>query len=388
MALLTRPNVAARLERRRKLGARLIAITPLAALLAIGGLAWMLLGTVVNRPAHPNIEHRDSVAASIRHDTLISPNPSEIIAAPGPQVAEPETVPAIGYARLSETRARLIWGISILFAALTIGTTLTAALLIVGIPTSVRSWRSLALALPVIPILLAWIVHTGGAWDFNETMLDSTVYHGTSAKYFVTGIETLAYSTLVALAVATGCILFRISPWPRPVPTPTAALRVSALARYNRRVRLLLYLGAAALVAGTLEVSALYSWAVDLLDNGAKDMPQAFGVLTGSFYSILLAAIFLPTFGVLRSQAQRLADVARPGATDVARHKWLTENAIEASLPKQLVSVFAGSRSPNCGRPADPVAGADDEAVMITQCTHCLAVVHRLATFPLHAASN
>jgi hypothetical protein len=310
------------------------ALGPIVALAVMVLLTWALLDRVVNAVADPTAAPRTAVP-SLSGPTAAPVTPAAPAAASAPK-------DSIAPSRFDETRGRLTWSISILFAVLAIGGTFSAALVVIGETTSEHRWsRWLLLA---IPALLYTPLYRTEAWRFNKPIIDDSIYHETGAKYFVTGVESLAYSTLIALAVAVGCVLFRTL---RSQPGADVSAAAAMLARHQRQIRLLLYTGAAALVAGTLEVSALYTWAVQQLPAtseyaaGSKIIPEAMGWLAGSFYSILLAAIFVPTFSILRYEAEHLADKAKPNKPAVVREKWLVDHAIATSIPKQFVSAIA-----------------------------------------------
>ena len=248
----------------------------------------------------------------------------------------------------AETIGRITWSISILFFALTITVTFVAAFQeIFG--TRLRSVKLrisaltlfLAAALPLL-ILLPGVKE----FKFNVMLLGNTTYKvAPVAKNFVIGVQILGALALTALAIAVSLVLSQ-NRVKSPVATP------SALARDFESVRKLLYIGAIALVAGTLEASALYSWAVSMMPAGqvpsdlvyystVKDLPQLMGTLNGLFYSILLAGIFAPAFIQLRGVANRLVDEAKPGVTYSERNEWLKAQGVDISISQQLFSALA-----------------------------------------------
>jgi hypothetical protein len=132
--------------------------------------------------------------------------------------------------------------------------------------------------------------------------------------------------------------------------------KAEALAHAQKRIRVLLYLGAIALVAGTLQSSALYTWAITMLDPGeyysnSSDIPQAMGILNGAFYSIFLAGVFVPAIAHLRTQGLTLVEAILSDASAAERKKWLEDNAIEGTLPRQLLNALAVSAPLLAGGP-------------------------------------
>ncbi|HKP36601.1 MAG TPA: hypothetical protein VJT71_07055, partial [Pyrinomonadaceae bacterium] len=237
-----------------------------------------------------------------------------------------------------------------LFFAFTIIATL--ATIIQNIFQSCRSLklRPNTVLVIVVGFLLAvfvigWFLAWGRTFDFNAKFLGPTVYRVAPTKPFVVGVEAMAPVALVGLAISVSLLLLLSNRMNLANPKLQVQAKANALAETQRRVRLLLYLGALALVAGTLEASALYTWAVSMLDvtgySYASDIPQTMGILNGALYSIFLAAVFVPAMIQLRILARRLAETAKPDASDVERNKWLEDNAIAGTIPRELYSALA-----------------------------------------------
>jgi hypothetical protein len=341
----------ARASRRRR--AWVVAILPGATLALMAAMTASLLGRVVNArgisEALSAATASSATAATGRSSTTSAGGRADSARADSVCKAVIQVQPGTGTATgpgFTEVKGRLAWSVSILFAVLAIGATFAAALAVVGIASGRGQGRAAGWLLVLLPIPVYRLLTQNDAWKFNRVLLDCTAYHGTQAAAFVAIIETLAYAALLALAIANGCILYRAVRFQGPIRTKTASAAVR-LARRQRQMRLLLYTGAAALVAGTVEVTALYTWAASLTDPKlhwgveGNEIAQSMGLLTGSFYSILLAAIFLPVFAVLRTQAERLADLANPTNLGAVRSKWLADNSLEASIPKQIISLLA-----------------------------------------------
>jgi hypothetical protein len=305
---------------------------PLTALLLMALLTGALLNSVVNT----KVRQPPGSAVLVRPPQCVGLHPAP---------ADKTGFSAWGF---SELRSRMTWGVSILFAALAIGVTFVTALVIMdGEHTWSRGW--LVWLFLLVPLLLYLPTSRNSAWVFNADLLGCTAYNGTGASRFVTWTETLAHSTLIMLAIAVGFVLSRTvrDPIVEGATEEQAMHAAAKLARRQSHVRLLLYMGAVALVAGTVEVTALYGWAASLTDTklhfgaDASVIPETMGALSGSFYSLLLAAIFLPAFVILRSSAEQLADKAKNGKPAAERSTWMAANAIESSFPKKLLSVLA-----------------------------------------------
>jgi hypothetical protein len=124
---------------------------------------------------------------------------------------------------------------------------------------------------------------------------------------------------------------------------------VSELSALTGRLRALLYAGTCALVIYVLRVSIQANWALAYLPPSPEnkgDAPAAvMASLTSAFTSaqaasstLLLAAIYIPAFIILRSRAVALAD---PRMAPKAREDWLKENGLSVSFTEHLPRVAA-----------------------------------------------
>jgi hypothetical protein len=125
---------------------------------------------------------------------------------------------------------------------------------------------------------------------------------------------------------------------------------VSELYALTGRLRALLYAGTCALVIYVLRVSIQANWALAYLppsppENKADAPAVLMASLTSAFTSaqaasstLLLAAIYIPAFIILRSRAVSLAD---PHMTPKAREDWLKENGLSVSFTEHLPKVAA-----------------------------------------------
>lgn len=309
----------------------MVAWVPLAALLATGLFSTLIVNSVITC----GLPEREVQRRCIPHE----PDVTSVITAGHTVVSRP----------FAELRGRLTWSISMLFFAFTITATLVMIL-----KSSIDACRSLRLPFKTVMLitiglflvmaaLMGVLLGWGQSLDFNKQFLTTTVYRIASAEPFVTAVVAMAPVSLVGLAISVSLILLRSNSMSNNKLSLQA--RVNALGSDQRRVRLLLYVGALALVAGTLQASALYSWAGTMLDlrnyGYAADITNTMGILNGSFYSILLAGIFAPAMVQLRVQARSLAEEAKPDVPAAERNKWLDENGIAGTVPRQLYSALA-----------------------------------------------
>jgi hypothetical protein len=310
-----------------QLGARHgLAVLPLLSLLVMVVLTQALLNNVIQRPPYAHATADSTAIAKVPCTTLVS---ADTAAARGG---------SLGFA---ERRARIVWAIAILFVVATLGATFAANLgLLEG------AWMKGG---AVLLVLLSPLVPPSDAWKLNANLLDCTVYQNTGARSFTETLQSISVAMLVLLAIAAGVVILRVFRDSLPADGDGVKLAEATrdLARHQRRIRLLLYIAAIALVAGTLEVSALYAWAASLVNAkralgvDTSVISDTMGAVGGSYYSLLLATIFVPVFVALRNRAEEITDRAREKIPVVDQAKWFTENPIESSIPRQIISALA-----------------------------------------------
>jgi hypothetical protein len=138
----------------------------------------------------------------------------------------------------------------------------------------------------------------------------------------------------------------------------------TALQSQSRRLQAVLFAGAAVLVAGVIEVDALYSWAVSLADltnypDGAGKAVTATAVVpTATFFSLFLAAAYIPAALILRQRAATLAIIAVGTTAQADRSKWLQDNGLSISISTQVSSVVALLAPILAGTPLNALAQA------------------------------
>ena len=106
----------------------------------------------------------------------------------------------------------------------------------------------------------------------------------------------------------------------------------------------MLYAGAAVLVTGVIQTTAMHRLPIPLLGDDGESLQQiaaALAVAMGTLGTLLLLAIYLPAAQILRTRALELA----AGATGVRQPSklegWLRERGMESSLPQQLTRLTA-----------------------------------------------
>lgn len=145
----------------------------------------------------------------------------------------------------------------------------------------------------------------------------------------------LSVAAAVLLTVTTAATLL---PPPNERPRPPEHLRAQI-----RRLRVVLYLGAAVLVAGTLLTSAYHHLPIPQLADGHREAGEllAGGVtfVTGALWSLVLLAMYVPAALILDRRAWAVA-TARDGESP-ARQGWLEEEGLTSRWYGTLLRVTA-----------------------------------------------
>lgn len=118
----------------------------------------------------------------------------------------------------------------------------------------------------------------------------------------------------------------------------------AALNVQSRRLQSVLFAGAAVLVAGVVEVDSLYHWALSLTNLSKEEaaaVTSSATVPTGTFFSLFLAAAYLPAALILRERGMALARSALPLDGPAAHGQWLQNNGLGISITSQVTSLLA-----------------------------------------------
>jgi hypothetical protein len=298
------------------------AAVPIASLLLMVILAFFLSSTLVNCES--------LIGNKIPACTAHSPNLLSISSA---------------QLQFADLNGRLTWGVLVMLTVLAL--TFTYAIVFASLQLVSKEAARVAVAVIGMTTVVVTIVSfTLSTFDFNEKLL-GPVYELTRAKLWVSAVEGLAKSALFALAVGAGVVLFASARVIRNINAENAQKVATQLSGHQRLLRLMLYVGAVALVAGTMEVTALYNWAVGFLtiEDGYVSklelIPTAMGALNGAYYTIFLSAIFAPALMLMHGMVNSAAIVANPTASPAERSKWLSDIGVATDLPKKIFSVLA-----------------------------------------------
>lgn len=249
--------------------------------------------------------------------------------------------------------ASLLWGSSaILFLVVTAA---AAIVLTVSIFRSLRDYaanRSVAGTLTQFGaglLILAALTLAGAGPLGKSRYVTSQILE----KVIPNAMETVAVLwavTLTAafLVVAGACACLLDIPRGAPGAGVSAAEDLQQLAAslnvQSRRLQSVLFAGAAVLVAGVVEVDSLYHWALSLTklnENQAAAVTASAIVPTGTFFSLFLAAAYLPAALILRERGMALARSALPLEGPAAQGQWLHNNGLGTSVASQVTSLLA-----------------------------------------------
>lgn len=117
------------------------------------------------------------------------------------------------------------------------------------------------------------------------------------------------------------------------------------LQRQARRLRHVLYAGAAVLIAGSTTTATMHRLPIAYLNEpwsrAFETFSQVSAIAAGTLWSFFLVAIYLPSALILRSRFAHLAQAALPRANDRERRQWITDHGLDLSPAQQLKRLVA-----------------------------------------------
>lgn len=193
---------------------------------------------------------------------------------------------------------------------------------------------ALALAAAVMATLYLWpVLHMPLLLQLMQTTLLCDI---PSVKNTINATNSFGFAAAFLLSLATVTVLWEIE---KKDQRPSLAELELAM----RRLRLMLYAGTVMLVVGMLFERALFQWSLAFLsrDEQAQKIAQGFFAtivaVDGGFYTILLAAVFIPAALIVKG---RVEDKLLPaGAED--RQKILKEHGLDFSFSEALPKLLA-----------------------------------------------
>jgi hypothetical protein len=221
-------------------------------------------------------------------------------------------VPAVGPdLYLRELRACAAWELACVC--------LCVMVVVVAIAAVLLSWKSM----PVDRrpgVLAAWatfwigllivaaiVIHAHGTgFDGAEAVLARVRNGQTVVRTFIDAFNVIV---IVGCPIVVGATAVALLHFPS---LSTPKMLAHEVAVRIDRLNLLLYLGAALLVAGTLEVWSFYSWPAAYVSDAEAarffSLAKTMSTTIGSFFSLLLASIYVPTLLQLRiARGDRIA---------------------------------------------------------------------------------
>lgn len=261
----------------------------------------------------------------------------------------------------SELSGRISWSISVLLFFLAIIVIYSVMLWNVFVTTQKPSLPMVMIVLIVVIAIIANSVEGfSDTFKFNSAFLDPSVYAVSSAYAFVDIIQILGITTLCGLAITLSILNWCASETvlkDEEVNEEKGSVdSIYQLATLQGRVKTLLYLAALVLVAGTIQTSTLYTWAVSMINNEGlvansgtaalhyfddiTKLPGTMSFLSGAFYSILLFTVFTPALVHLRILSLKLARANSEKTTIGEQQTWLENNSLGSSATQQILSIL------------------------------------------------
>ena len=246
--------------------------------------------------------------------------------------------------------ARTIWS-SLFFLHICI----SIAALVVGIYIMQQATRGYSARLPQI-ILIIFVFYTlaqififantGSYWVVKQ-LLNQTIAVAAYSPFpyitnFVFLLDKIGFVAASFLAIDAGLTLLK--------PASSTEPEHKHLAQQMDLLRLTLYAGTAVFITTTLMWSFTMRWAMVYIypQNGYYyDSTLALAnsqlIVRGIYFSVLLAATYLPAAAIQNWRASQIASIQKPKAPPIERANWLKDNGLGMTplefLPK-LVAIL------------------------------------------------
>jgi len=239
---------------------------------------------------------------------------------------------------------RLAWGIPAMgFALVAIAALAIAAQVfwscVKDLPARERL-HTIALSAGLLLLVLALAI-VGGDWVLSEPTVTSSLRKATMHKTAAThAVEVDTFFDYVACAI----FGFLVSAASAILVSPRhSALSAANLGRRIGQLRMLLYVGATALVLRAIEMYSLYRWPGAWLQQDmaalVDSIALALSTAHGAFFSAVLLSLYVPTAFVLRARARWLANHVVHGNAE-ERNAWLIKVGLGFSPFQELAGVL------------------------------------------------
>ena len=187
-------------------------------------------------------------------------------------------------------------------------------------------------ALDVALLMSFWASKDG--FSPAQQLLRATVGQGLpEINKYSRVFDAISLAATLSLACAASAILFQRD----------SQLEKEELRRRQTLLRYVLYVGGALLAIAVLQLSARLGWGASYLPAASPMAPLVKSLVEGivnsmgTFYVLLMAAVYVPAALVLQSRVKQLAAREAPNDPET----WLTENGFSLSFSQYLPRIVA-----------------------------------------------
>ncbi len=256
---------------------------------------------------------------------------------------------------LAETRARLIWGATVLISGLAGLALIVASLWVLGRSLSRAGlclYGGLALALSVGGVF--HLIDSGRTASSLAAIFTFT-YDSLVQSRYLAGDDLAAVAALVqglnilgvvapAFALMAGCAT--LSRGLADTGTGQAKSDLTRLQSRMRRLKRLLNLGSAVLVIGILHMIVWIRWPAALVSDHAVaqeilGLSTALGVYWGATYTLLIVAFYVPASFVISRRAERAIARCPEQAGGLDARAWMKSVGLSVTPTQQLPQIAA-----------------------------------------------
>ena len=152
---------------------------------------------------------------------------------------------------------------------------------------------------------------------------------------YIRGFDALSLTSVFTLCCAACAILWR--------PDPNKPLDKDEVRKSLKLLRYVLFTSAAMLVIGVLRLSTTLNWGASFIPSEGEFVkfidPLVSGIVSslGTFYTFLIAGMYVPAVLLLRARVNDLAEATKPDAPDT----FLSENGLTLTFSAWLPRIIA-----------------------------------------------
>ena len=202
-----------------------------------------------------------------------------------------------------------------------------------------EKWWAVVLMI-AISTIVGFIVAFSDTLPIARPLIENTIESGAGGLKNVIAIGStvngLIYSIAIVLVLGMCAILLRTSP---------RNIELKVLSHGMNHLRIILYISTILLVLGVFKVSTVYSWALTFVTSETAKTAEGFfsnvTTVMGAYFTLLLAATYLPAAYIINWRARKVYEEANPAVPKTDEDAELQEMGLKFSFVESLPKILA-----------------------------------------------